>query len=203
MKPSRNRATRRTSAAALNCTRRYLDPARRVGACSGSRRHLLVLQAQEAGQLGAAAARHRGDLLSSGMMFWRATHDHLRNTLWYGFQAAESFLVGMTPAFFVLRLKRPRSPLRVVLWNSGTVAGLAIVFGFFWVTGQLFLWFPERLRFETAPAIAVGGTVAFVWEVMAIFRRWVAEPSWADRVGRLLGVTAIGTALVGLVVFRI
>lgn len=55
----------------------------------------------------------------------------------------------------------------------------------------------------TAAGIAAGGTVAVVWAILAPTRNWVAEPSWADRVGRLLGVTAILTGVVGLVVFRI
>jgi hypothetical protein len=165
--------------------------------------HILVLLAQEAGLLWVAAVNHYDYLLHNGMIFWRATHDHLRNTLWYGFQAAELFLLGMTPAFLVLRLKRPRPSLRVILGNSGTAAGLAIVFGLFWVTGLLHLWFPEKFASETAAGIAVGGTVALVWGVMAVCRKWVAEPSWVDRVGRILGVTAIATALIGLFVFRI
>jgi hypothetical protein len=164
---------------------------------------ILVLLAREAGRLGVVAAAHLDVVFSNWPMFWRAAHDHLRNTLWYGFQAAEMFLVGMTPAFFVLRLKRPRPPLKVILRNSGTLAGLAIVFGFFWVTGLVYLCFPESLRSETGAAIVAGETVAFVWGVMALCRRWVAEPSWPDRIGRLLGITAIGAALVGLVVFRI
>jgi len=165
--------------------------------------HILVLLAAEAGRLCMAAAVHREDLLSNSTMFWKYTHDHMRNTLWYGFQAAEMFLTGMTPAFFVLRLKRPRPSLGVILRNSGTAAGLAILFGLFWVTGLIHFWFPERFASETAAGIAVGGTVAVVWGVMALCRQWVAEPSWADRLGRLLGVTAIGTALIGLVVFGI
>jgi hypothetical protein len=165
--------------------------------------HILVLLAAEAGRFYAAAATHREDLLSNGSSFWRATHDHLRNTLWYGFQAAEAFLLGMTPAFLVLRVKQPRPALRVILGYSGTAAALAILFGLFWVMGLLVLWFPDRFRSETAAGIAVGGTVAVVWGVMALCRRWVAEPSWVDRVGRVLGVTAIATALVGLVISRI
>jgi len=55
----------------------------------------------------------------------------------------------------------------------------------------------------TAAGIAVGGTVAVVWGILALSRNWIAEPSSADRMGRLLGVVAIGMGLAGLVVLRI
>jgi hypothetical protein len=51
--------------------------------------------------------------------------------------------------------------------------------------------------------IAAGGSVVVIWIILALGRKWIAEPSVADRVGRLLGVTAIVAALVGLVVFQI
>ncbi len=159
--------------------------------------------AAEAGRLAVAAVAHGPNLFGDWAKFWNAIYEHLGNTLWYGLQAADMFLFGMTPAFFVLRLKRPRPSLRVILRNSGTAAVLAIVFGLFWVTGFLLLWFPETFRSETAISIATGGTVAVVWGAMALGRKWVAEPSVADRVGRLLGIIAIGTALVATVVFRI
>jgi hypothetical protein len=94
----------------------------------GAGAHILVLLADEARRFLVAAVDHREDLLSNWPAFWRATHDHLRNVRWYGFQSDGSFLLGMTPAFLV-RLKQPRPPLRVILRNSGTAASLAILFG--------------------------------------------------------------------------
>jgi hypothetical protein len=109
----------------------------------------------------------------------------------------------MTPAFFVVRLRQPRSALRVVLAYPGTLAGLAIVFGLFWITGFLYILFPNQMRPETTAAIAVGGTLAVTWGALALCRRWNGEPGWIDRAGRLLGLTAIGKGLIGLVLFRI
>jgi hypothetical protein len=134
---------------------------------------------------------------------WSATRHDVRNTLWYGFQIAFAFLSGMAPAYVLLRLMRPRPPLRALLRQPGIVAALAMIFGLFWVTGCLFILFPEKVDSMTAAPIAVGGTVAASWLVLALSRQWKSEPGWVDRLGRILGVVAIVTALVGLVIFRI
>jgi hypothetical protein len=164
--------------------------------------HLLVLMAESIGRFLLAATEHRADLLEDGWVFWSYTRDHLRNALRYGFQVSEMLLAGLTPAFFAVRLKRPRPPLSVVVRNAGTVAALAMVLGLFWGTGLLFLLFPERFAAETCAGIAVGGSVAVAWAGLALSRRWRTEPTWIDRFGRLLGAAAIVTGLVALVVFR-
>src|SRR6516165_5614378 len=81
--------------------------------------HLFVLLADEFGRLCREAAAHRTDLIEHWPVFWAATHDHIRNSLWYSFQVAGIFLLGVTPAFFVLRLRRPRLPLRALLRQPG------------------------------------------------------------------------------------
>jgi hypothetical protein len=48
-----------------------------------------------------------------------------------------------------------------------------------------------RLYDAMVTAIAVGGTVALAWTVLALSRRWESEPGWVDRTGRLLGAAAI------------
>src|SRR5262245_2489496 len=99
--------------------------------------HLPLLLADMLGRLFRAAAAHSEDLPAHWPLFWGATHDPLRNTLWYGFQVSEVFLFAMTPAFIVLRLRRPRPPLRDLPRQPGTAAALAMVFGLFWGTGAL------------------------------------------------------------------
>jgi hypothetical protein len=165
--------------------------------------HLLVLLAQMLGRLCREAAEHRADLPGRWPVFWGATHDSLRNSVWYGYQVAETLLLGMTPAFLVVRLRRPRPPLRSLLRQPGTLAGLAMVFGLFWGTGCLLWLFPDKLDSMTAAPAAVGGSVAVGWCAMVVCRRWRSEPGWVDRLGRVLGFAAIGTALLGLIVFRI
>jgi hypothetical protein len=171
--------------------------------CLAAGAPLFGLLADAAGHLWASAVVYRGVVLANPMAFWRGTHDHLRNSLWYGFQVTETFLVGLWPTFFVLRLRRPRPPLRALLRQPGTVAGLAMAFGLFWGTGCLLLLFPDKVDSMTAAAIAVGGTVAVSWVILALSREWQSGPGWVDRLGQLLGCAAIGTALLGLIVFRI
>jgi hypothetical protein len=165
--------------------------------------HLLVLMTWQFLGLCTAAAAHRTALFQDWSWFWSNTHDQLRNTLWYGLQVAEMFLFGMTPTFFFVRLRRHRPTLRALVRQPGTVAGLAIVFGVFWVTGFLLAVLPDTVSSIIAPGIAAGGTVAAAWGILALSRIWKSEPGWVDRMGRLLGCAAIGTALLGLIIFRI
>jgi hypothetical protein len=165
--------------------------------------HLLRLMGETLGRLLREAASHQEDLIADWPVFWRYTHDHLRNTLWYGFQFAGSLLIGMTPVFLVLRLRRPRPAWRALLRQPGTAAALAMVFGLFWGTGCLLTAFPERVDPMTAAPAAIGGSVGAAWLILALGRRWDPEPGWIDRLGRILGCIAIATALIGLVVYRI
>jgi hypothetical protein len=78
-----------------------------------------------------------------------------------------------------------------------------MVFGLFWGTGCLIYLFPDKVDSTTAAPAAIGGAVALSWVVLALSRLWEPEQGWVDRVGRFLGCAAIGTALLGLVVYRI
>jgi hypothetical protein len=82
-----------------------------------------------------------------------------------------------------------------MLKQPGTVAGLAVTFGFFWVTGWLHLLFFGRINFQCAAAVAVGGTVAVDWTVLALSRNRESEASWVDRLGRIVSVSAIAVGL--------
>jgi hypothetical protein len=165
--------------------------------------HLLPLLADQVGGLWRHAAAHRGDVWTHWPVFWRGTHDHLRNALWYALQVAETVLIGLTLAFVAVRLKRPRPPLRTLLRQPGTIAVLAMVFGLFWGTGLLLHAFPGAVDSFTAAPIATGGSVAMAWSVLAVSRRREPEPGWVGRLGRLLGGVSILTALLFAVVTRI
>jgi hypothetical protein len=165
--------------------------------------HLLVLFADSLARFCRAALDRHTSLLDNWPAFWRAAHDDLRNTLWYAFQFLLGLLFGMTPAFFVVRLRRPRPPLRALVRQPGTVAALAILFGLFWVLGSIHYLFPDQLDAITAPGIAVGSTVAAAWCVLALSRGWESERGWIDRTGRLLGVAAVAAGLLGLLIDRI
>ena len=111
--------------------------------------------------------------------------------LWYGIQTSELLVLTITPVFLLMRARKPRQPFRALLTQPGTVAGLAVTFGFFWVTGWLHRLFFGRINDRTATAIAVGGTVALSWACLALTRKWRDEQSWVDRTGRMLGAAAI------------
>jgi hypothetical protein len=171
-------------------------------ALSGST-HLWVLMGQTFSSLCRDVSTHAVDLPNLPSTFWEAIHDNLRNTFWYGFQAAEMLLIGFTPAWFVVRLRRPRPSWPVLLWQPGMVAGLAMVFGFFWVTAALLTLFPGQFDGWNALPSAIGGTVVVAWGALALGRRWKPEPGWIDRAGRFLGFVAIGLSVLQPLIFRI
>jgi hypothetical protein len=109
----------------------------------------------------------------------------------------------MTPVVLLMRMRRPRPSIRALLRQPGTVAGLAVTFGYIWVTGWLHRLFFGKIIDGTVTAIAVGGTVALAWTCLALSRRWEAEPSWVDSMGRLLGATAIAVGALAYSVFGI
>jgi hypothetical protein len=128
----------------------------------------------------------------------KAIADYWSGVVWYGVQAAELLILIMTTVFLLMRVRRPRPSIRALIRQPGTVAGLAVTFGLILVAGWMHLLFFGRLIDGTVAPIAVGGTVALAWTCLALARRWEAEPSWVDRMGRLLGATAI---VVGVVAF--
>jgi len=165
--------------------------------------HLFGLVAGTSGRLWGELVSHRRDLPYQWRSFRDATREPLRNTLWYGYQVAEASLFGMTPTFFILRLRRPRPPFRVLLAQPGMVAGLAMVFGLFWGTGTLLTLFPGRFDGFSAAPSAIGGAVALAWFALALSRKGKPEPGWVDRMGRILGFVAIGLAVLLPAIMRI
>jgi hypothetical protein len=135
-------------------------------------------------------------LMSSMANYWSTV-------LWYVIQSSEQLILIMTPVFLLMRVRRPRPPIRALLRQPGTVAGLAVPLGLIWVTGWLHRLFFGRIVDGTATAIAVGGTVALAWVCLALCRKWEAEPSWLDRMGRFLGATAIAVGMLAFSVFGI
>jgi hypothetical protein len=150
-----------------------------------------------------AAVANRAELLENWPRFSRAIREPLRQAVSYGFQFSQDVVLSMTLVFFIVRMRSPRPPWRVLLVQPGMLAALSIFVGLFWVTGFVHILLPDRIDAITGPAIVIGGTVATAWVVLALIRRWKAEPGWVDCIGRLLGVMAIGTALLGLVMYRI
>jgi len=136
-------------------------------------------------------------------LLMRYMADYWGGVLWYGVQASELLVLIMTPVFLLMRVRRPGAPIRAMLRQPGTVAGLAVTFGYFWVTGWLHRLFFGRINFQLGTAVAVGGTVAVAWAFLAVSRQWETEPSWVDRMGRLIGATAIAVGLLAFTQFGI
>jgi hypothetical protein len=135
-------------------------------------------------------------LMKSMAIYWSTV-------LWYFIQASELLILIATPVFLLMRVRQPRPPLRALIGQPGTVAGLAVTFGLIWVTGWLHFLFFGRINDGTVTAIAVGVTVALAWTCLALSRQWKAEPSWVDRMGRLLGAMAIAIGILAYSLFGI
>ena len=145
------------------------------------------------------SARYRG----RPHFWWQRVEIHWSTVLWYGCQVFEALVLSMTLAYLLVRLRPPRPPFRALLRQPGMVAGLAVVFGYFWVFGWLDRFFGGRMHLRTGTAIAVGGTVAAAWAVLALSRKWKSEPSWIDCLGRLLGAAAIAVGVLTFTQFGI
>jgi hypothetical protein len=124
------------------------------------------------------------------------------SVVWHGLQASEWLLLIATPIFLLMRLVRPRPHLFDLWRQPGTMAGLAVAVGSGLVSGWIHHLF-IGLNPRTVTPIAVGVTVALAWAGLALSRRWEAEPSWIDRMGRLIGVAAIAVGLISFVKFGV
>ena len=95
---------------------------------------------------------------------------------WYGVQTSELLILTTTPLFLLMLLRGPnrRPPIRDLLSQPGTVAGLAIAVGFILVTGWI-----HRLSLgldtKTVTPVAIGGTVSLAWIFLALTRKWRNE----------------------------
>ena len=121
--------------------------------------------------------------------------DYGSSVVWHGIQASELVVLVMTPVALLMRLRQPRPSFRGLIRQPGTVAGLSVALGFVLVVNWLHRLF-VGLNPGLLTPIAVGGTVALAWTVLALSGRCEIERSWVDRLGRALGATAIAVGLV-------
>ncbi len=144
-------------------------------------------------------------------------------------QVFELFLIVCLPitaslslAVLALRLRRPRPRWRLLARQPGLVACLAAIGGL--ATGLVYTVFnvlsvarmmivsPTSLPYASQPMnwittfawagpLPAGFAVAVAWATQALVGRWRAEPSWVDRLGRLVGCgwMALGVACCYLV----
>jgi hypothetical protein len=120
-------------------------------------------------------------------------------------QALSSLLLGLTLAQPIIRLRRPRPPLREVGRQSGFVVcvavilGILILLGRLWVDGfevsrwlgELRQWdrtigYPWVTRWGVDGQITLAAAVLLCWPVLKL-PPWRSEASWIDRLGRAVG----------------
>ena len=65
----------------------------------------------------------------------KAIATYWSGVVWYGVQAAELLILVMTAVFLLMRVRQPRPPLRALLRQPGTIAGLAVTLGLIFVAG--------------------------------------------------------------------
>jgi hypothetical protein len=136
-----------------------------------------------------------------------------------GVELLPPFLITVSLAVLVLRLRKPSPVRRWLFWQPGSsscaVASVALV-----AAGSLYLisylvsylsggvpsaflarrihedLMPENL---TAAATAIGYGVAGTWIALAAKRRWRPEPGLIDRLGRLVGAGWIAMVIGGMI----
>jgi hypothetical protein len=99
------------------------------------------------------------------------------------------FLYFMLPAFLILRLRRPRPPMHSLVCQPGFAACAAPV-SCYLAALPLFMLGSFVSAGEViylAGLILIASATPLAWFFLAVTRRWVAEPSWIDRLGRILG----------------
>jgi hypothetical protein len=100
-----------------------------------------------------------------------------------------NFLFFLIPACLILRLRRPRPTLRSMIGQPGFAACAAPI-AFFLAFLPLEL-LPHsgfaRQVMEITAQVFIATAVPLAWVILIATRRWVPEPSWIDRSGRILG----------------
>jgi hypothetical protein len=99
------------------------------------------------------------------------------------------FLLFLLPAFLIVRLKRPRAALRSMICQPGFAACAAPV-AIVLATMPLALFPASGLAhqfIEIASQVLLVGAAPLAWVFLIATRQWNLEPSWIDRLGRVLG----------------
>ncbi len=116
-----------------------------------------------------------------------------------------NFLFFLVLAFLIIRLKRPRPPLRTLIHQPG-FAACAAPFAFYLAALPLALlvsYGPARQAIEIGGQVLLAAAAPLAWVYLIATRRWGPEPSWIDRLGRFLGVLWMVCLPVHLVLIRL
>jgi hypothetical protein len=136
---------------------------------------------------------HSGYFRSAGIMRW--SRDSQLASQW------TPFLVWTTAAVLIFRLRAPRPPWRRLRRQPGLIACVsalaAVLYSLVVGLYKMMELYARLLQGSLATNVAMtlentGLVVAAAWMSLLLSGRWVAEPSWIDRAGRICGVLWIG-----------
>jgi hypothetical protein len=116
-----------------------------------------------------------------------------------------NFLFFLLPAFLIVRLKRPRAPLRSMIRQPGFAACAAPV-AFVLASLPLALLAPTGRAgqvIEIAGQVLLTAAAPLAWVSLIATRRWDPEPSWIDRLGHILGALWMVSVPAHLVLIRL
>jgi hypothetical protein len=119
--------------------------------------------------------------------YLRTRTDVTGSIVMYTFVSMEALLLSSTLAFLIMRLRRPRPPLRRLIKQPGVVACEV------WLLG-MFLGICLAPLIEDYPLLALivvistASAIPIAWTILVLRGHWETEPSWIDRLGRGLGV---------------
>ena len=141
-------------------------------------------------------------------------------TITNSIRLAEPALMAWSVVLLLLRLRRPRPHWSRMILQPGTIVGVVSVLVLLLESLQLgFITFLYRVSgfefwkgdhwnhqwvavrswvLEASWQVALG--VFITWSILALSRQWQPEPSWIDRMGRILGLLWILSALSQVVV---
>jgi hypothetical protein len=132
----------------------------------------------------------------AGTTGWQSLWAYLRtrtdvtgSIVMLSFTSFEGLLVSGTLAFLIMRLRQPRPPFRRLVRQPGMVVCEV------WLLG-MFLGFCIS-SFVTHPSVGLvvvltACAIPIAWGTLALLGRLEAEPSWIDRMSRVLGVCWAG-----------
>ena len=107
------------------------------------------------------------------------------------------FLLFLLPAFLIMWLRRPRPPLRSMMAQPGFLACAAPV-AVFLCSLPLYALAPSGLGqrvIDIGAQVLLVAAVPLAWVCLIATHRWEPEPTWLDRLGRILGALWMVTAL--------
>ncbi len=108
-----------------------------------------------------------------------------------GVQLLFCFIIPLTPALLVARLRQPRPSLRRLACQPGFVASLALCVAA--VVGIDLEFFNLITIPPLIASILPGLAVLCSWLALLTMGRWHSESGWIDRTGRLLGAFWLAT----------